>query len=82
MFKLNSERPFGGSKALVVDYWLSKEEQKKEEKSREGKRKASRTGQPDRNTHRQCREPRNDRKAVKGQTDNADNKHKGHEPLV
>lgn len=32
MFKLNSERPFGGSKALVVDYWLSKEEQKKEEK--------------------------------------------------
>jgi len=28
---LNDERVFGGSKPLSIDFWVSKEEQKKEE---------------------------------------------------
>jgi hypothetical protein len=31
---LNDERPFGGSRPLLIDFWISKEEKIKEEKKR------------------------------------------------
>ena len=31
---MHDDRPFGGTKAISVDFWVSKEEKKKEEEKR------------------------------------------------